>query len=179
MSSARPRTTPAGESHSTRAQGSDGASRRQALRITSNLPARRSPYRSAIAARISASSHRAIGRPARFRLDRGHARRQLRRIRSRLKIDPKAKDGELHRSRLRRRLRKNASQLAAADQDVVRPLDLRGQTGVGPHGFCNGDSAGERQQRGRINVVRVTSLTGRRTTETYSPAPGGENHERP
>ena len=167
MSCARPRTTPAGESHSTSAPGRDGASCRQALRIASNLPARRSAYRSPIAARISASINaRSAGRVVSASIDVTRDA-SSRRICGRLQIHAEPDDDELEHARLHGRLRENASELAAADQHIVRPLDLRRQSGHGAHRFGNCDAAGERQQGGGILVVvQSSSVAGRSPTHT-------------
>ncbi len=141
MSSARPRTTPSGESHSTGADRNDDASRRQALRIASNLSARRSAYRSLMAARISASTNaRSAGRLVSASIDVTRDARSGG-IRRRLQVDAESQHDELKLPALRRRLGQNAGQLAPADDDVVRPFDFSRQSGDSANGFGNGNSA--------------------------------------
>ena len=171
---ARPRTTPAGESHSTRAPrqrrrepapGAQNSIEPSGTQIGVPLAERRKNL---------GEHQRAIGGPARFGLDRRRTRRELRRIRGRLQIDAEPDHDELQRARLHGRLRENAGELAPADQHIVRPLDLRRQSGHGAHGFGNRHAAGERQQRGRIALRRAI---GRRPDDHRHVQPGARRRK--
>ena len=106
-------------------------------------------------------NQRAIGGPRRFGLDRRDARRKLRRIRGRLQIHAEPDHDELERARLHRRLRENACELAAADQHVVRPLDLRGQSRDGAHAL--------RQSRRRWRASAAQRDSRRSTSRARRP----------
>ena len=137
-----------------------------------------------MAARISASVPRAIGRPARFGLDRCETRCELRRTHGRLQVDAEPEHNVLKGAAVRRRFGENACELAPVDDHIVRPFDLGGQPGDGSNGFGQRNSAGERQQRGRIatskrtdgpqNHRHVESGAGWRKPRAAMPAsPGG------
>ena len=74
-----------------------------------------------------------------------------------------------------RRESRQASAAAAAscfDNDIVGPLDLHRQAGG------RADAVGDRDARRRASASGAAAAV-RQITETYSPAPGGENHCRP
>ena len=99
--------------------------------------------------------------------------REVRRKRHRADVDAVA-----DHHRVGDAFRQNPPELPPRDEQIVRPLEIDPKRGRRLEPLREGHARGQRDQR-RSAIADRSARAGVRTTDTYSPLPGGDSHAWP
>ena len=174
---------PSGAVHWTRCPRLDGASARHASRSAADPPPSSRARRRASAARIATSTpSRSIGRGPAPRATTARAATPA--DTPRAQVDADADDHDCTRPPLAVASARMPASLRhdGVDDDVVGPLQRDRDAGRArecPQPPPRRPSASAAPSPDALATVRAARAAGRKTTERYRPAPGGDSHARP